>query len=455
MDIAFINAIRPDVLCREDFLVKRYMANLGPIYLAGYLRKNGFEGEVHIKNHLSDIEALRPPILGISSVTENFDFARELARQAKASWNPITLIGGVHISSLPGFLPPEFDIGVIGEGEETLLELLKNIETNGSQLNQDALKNIPGILFHGPQGLVKTPKGRVVPNLDTIPIPPREDFIKSLGGAYMMTSRGCPYTCDFCVIPNLTNGYRKHSPEFVLREIKSIKANYPYLKHIRFFDDLFIVDMKRVKKIAELIEAEGLNQDLSFSCWGRANLIDEEAVKIFQKMNMKVVAFGAESGSSKIMSQIKPGCSVEQNQNAIDLLAGAGLRACCSILLGHPKESEQDLADTYRFIEKNMDQLFEIEFNVAIPWPGTELWHYAFRKGMVREDMSFSGIRECGYFSNYSTDLHPYLNEHIPAHRFEKILVDFKKLHKKMMNKISSSTIGREVSPLGDIPALY
>ncbi len=286
-------------------------------------------------------------------------------------------------------------------------------------------------------------------------MPAREKYIESIGTTYMMTSRGCPYTCNFCVIPNISDGYRKHSPEYVLREIQSIKKHYPQVRSIRLFDDLYIVDRKRVEKIADLVDAEGLNQELSFGCWGRASLIDKKMIQVFKKMNMLYVAFGAESGSSRVLSKIKPGASVEENQRVIELLYDHGVRVSCSVILGHPEETEDDLWQTYRFLESNMDRLFEVEFNVAIPWPGTDLWNFAQQRGMVSPQMDFTDLRECAYFLNYCTDNHPYLNQRIPRERFEEVMAEFKVLFKKMVKKMQDSNVLLEVNPEMRIARYY
>jgi radical SAM superfamily enzyme YgiQ (UPF0313 family) len=172
-------------------------------------------------------------------------------------------------------------------------------------------------------------------------------------------------------------------------------------------------------------------------------------------MNMLYVAFGAESGSSRVLSQIKPGVSVEQNQQAIDLLYDQGMRVGCSVILGHPYETEDDIWATYEFIEKNAKKLIEVEFNVAIPWPGTELWHIAKKRGLVSEDMDFTPLKECAYFPNYCTDLYPYLNERISPERFDVIMSEFKKLFKELMGKEEIKGLGKVVNPNMEIAQLY
>ena len=226
-----------------------------------------------------------------------------------------------------------------------------------------------------------------------------------------------------------------HSADYVIEEIKSIKEVKPNPRRVRIYDDLYIVNKKRTHEIAERVHAEGLHQEFDFVCWARANLLDKAMVASLKKMNMKYVEFGAESGSSQVFSKIKPGCGMEENQQAIDILCDNGLLPSCSIIMGHPLETEADLMATYEFVEKNVDKLLGVEFNNAIPWPGTDLWNYAKERGWVHEAMDFSTIRECIHFPNYSTKKYPYLNQNISPERYEKILEGFQELFWKFQDK--------------------
>jgi len=434
MKLALITAIREDQSHPSDSLFKRIATNLAPMYLAGYLEKQGLPVEVQIKDRLEDFQDFSPDWVGISSVSENIEFAKEMASRAKEWWNATTLLGGVHITALPHYVPEGFDIGVVGEGEETLTELVRLFLDN-RQLQAEDLASIRGISFREGEQIRFTGFRKGLEPLDTIPHPARHKYVKRLGMTYMMTSRGCPYTCSFCTIPFTSEGYRMNSPEYVLDEIKSIRMHYPQVNNIRIFDDLYIVNPKRVAKIADLVHAEGLHQELAFGCWGRANLIDAKAIESFKKMNMAHVAFGAESGSSRVLSHIKPGCTVEQNQRSIELLYDNGIQPVVSLILGHPLETEDDLWATYEFVERNLDKLHDVEFNVATPWPGTELWQGALKRGRVHPEMDFNVLRETGFFPNYITDEFPYLNQRIAPERFDQILAEFKKLFWKISNK--------------------
>jgi len=455
LKIGLITSIREDQFLQIENFLKRYMSNLAPLYLESFLRKRGLPVEVYIKDRLEDLAELKPDLLGISSVTENFEFAKTLAKRAKDLWNPITVLGGVHITAIPDCLPKEFDVGVIGEGEETFADIVSTILEKSELPDSRTLTGIPGIVFHEGAGLRQTSNRKGIAQLDEIPLIERQRYIKEICVAYMMTSRGCPYTCNFCVIPNISEGYRVHSPEYVLAEIKEIKRHFPEVKHIRIFDDLFIVNRRRVHEIAELIHAEGLDQEISFGCWGRGNLIDDALIEDFRKMNMLYVAFGAESGSSRVLSKIKPGTTLEQNQNAIDRLYDGGIHTSCSVILGHPQETEEDIWATYNFIAGNFNKLLEIEFNVALPWPGTELWRFAEQRGLVSRAMNFDRLKECAYFPNYSAELYPYLNEQITPERFEVIINDFKLLYKEMMRKMRAMNLQAKVGTPNPIAQLY
>ncbi len=439
MKIALMTAIREDCRTLNEYLNKRVAANLAPLYLAGFLERQGLQVEVQIKDHLEDFNDFSPDLVGISSVTENIEVAKSLASQAKERWGAITVLGGVHITALPKSLPVEFDLGVIGEGEMTFYELVQSIEQT-KKLDNSVLKSIKGLVFHSGSQRVFTGFRLGINNLDEVPIPTREKYIQSSPITYMMTSRGCPYTCAFCVIPNVSPGYRTFSPDLVIKEILSIKENYPEVKNIRIFDDLFIVNGRRVREIAKKIDEAGLNQDLSFGCWGRANLIDDAMIDSFKMMNMAHVAFGAESGSSQVLSSIKPGVSLEENQRAIDKLHQSGIKVACSVILGHPQESEADLMATHDFLSSNLEKLFDVEFNVALPWPGTELWERAKKRGLVHDQMDFSPIRECADFSQYSTDYYPYLNECIAPERFDYLMAKFKKLSRQLDQRNARGT---------------
>lgn len=452
--IGLMTAIREDITIPVEAAMKRVASNLGPMYLAAYLEKMGVEVEVVIKDKLEELAVYSPEIVGISAVTENIEHAKCLATRARDLWNPKIILGGAHLTALPKFLPKEFDIGVVGEGEATFCDLIQLYLREGA-FSSEALKDIPGLVFHTTQGVFQSPVRKGLDPLDLIPPPDRKKYVHKTGLTHMMTSRGCPYTCDFCVIPNISVGYRKHSPGYVIEELKSIRAAFPQVRHIRIFDDLFVVDRKRVHEIAERVAAEGLDREFSFGCWVRANLVDDAVLDSFQKMNMLYAAFGAESGSSRVLSKIKPGCSLEDNQRTIDLLNDRGVLVECSVILGHPLETEEDLWATYGFLEKNFEKIYDVEMNTAIPWPGSEFWELAKARGIVHETMDFNILKEYTQLANYSTEEYPYLNEQISAERFDKIMVSFKKLYWKWAKRNLNTGEYRQMIPEVTIASHY
>lgn len=426
MKIALMTAIREDIDLPYEGHFKRVMSNLAPMYLASYLESQSSEHQIEIRDHLKDFDDFQPDLVGISSTTENIEFAKWLAKKVKLKWNAITVLGGSHISALPQALPEEFDFAVLGEGEIIFAQLIDLLSCGKNQ--SEFLSQVNGLVYRDQGTLFRNAPAQVVKEIDQFPFPKREKYIETIGQLYVMTSRGCPYTCSFCTVPKLNGTYRMHSDDYVIHELESIRKYFPQVKSIRIFDDLFVVNQKRVKRLAERIDQEGIANELIFSCWGRANLINEDLIQSLKKMNTAYVAFGAESGSKSMINEVKPGSSVEANQKAIDLLYENGIAPSCSFLLGHPGETEADLRDTFKFIEKNKTKFFELELNVAIPWPGTLLWEQAKSKGLVHDFMNFDLIKEAAYFPNYSVDEYPYLNESLAPMRFMEILHEFRDL---------------------------
>lgn len=453
MKIGFITSIRPDHLLPKEKDFKRFSSSVGLLSLIAVLEEKSPDLELRIHDELDDFEDFQPDILAISSVTENFEYAKHLAKKAKLRWGATTLIGGVHISSIPHVLPEEFDFGFVGEGELVLYNFLTKLEKEGESYFEK--HDLAGLISRRRDQVYVHPRAQAIDPLDDLPLIKREKFVEEIAVPYIMSSRGCPYTCSFCVIPALGGGYRVHSPSYVVQDIQNIKNHFPEVRNIRFFDDLFITQKKRVAELANLLSKEGLNEGLSYSCWGRANLFDDEMIDALKKMNMKYVAFGAESGSSSLMSKVKPGSSTDLNQAAIHILQKNDIRVIASVILGHPDETEEDLLETLAFVKKNEKNFNQVEFNVALPWPGTDIWNYAKSVGLVADDMDFSSIREAGHFPNYNTSDFPYLNKHMSPERFMTILDEFKEIYENIHSSASFFEAQEELGACGNQARYY
>lgn len=369
-------------------------------YIASYIREYGGLNDIVIIDKEDPIKAVKrekPDIVGITSVTKDFKKAIETAETIKSIFDITTIIGGVHITELPHTLPKSFDLGVLGEGEEATLELMQIYEKYG-EFRKDLLKRVKGVVFRENDRLYITKQRPFIEPLDKIPYPARDllrmDFYlkpsrtvpdKISIGTTMMTSRGCPYNCVYCASPKFwKNKTRFHSAEYVFNEIKFLEENYR-VKAIRIWDDLFTVNIKRLEELVKLIRGAGLHEKIEFYCYGRANVMTEEICKLIKKMNVRYISFGFESNSERILNYLKKGTvKVEQNENALKMCKKFGFFIDGTFIFGTPGETKDDMEKSFELI-KNNDLDRALAFTLT-PFPGTELWEYAKKEGVVDDE---------------------------------------------------------------------
>jgi anaerobic magnesium-protoporphyrin IX monomethyl ester cyclase len=384
--LLFVNAI--DYTRRQETLY----AQLGLGYLASALRDafghEHFEFKVVDKDVENTIKAFTPDIVAITSVSSNFNKAVAYARIAKLYGLPV-IMGGVHISALPSSLTSDMDVGIIGEGERTMVDLIK-IFKDESCFDPDALQQVQGIVYSKEGRCMITPQRPPITPLDTVSIPARDLLTQT--HLSIMTSRGCPYRCVFCSASCLWGGIRYFSPEYVVRELTHILENYEVPNHwITIWDDLFIADSQRVQNIVDLMEKKGLLGNFRFWCHVRANLVTDEIAQLLHRMGVEVASMGFESGCQSILQYYKgPTVSIRDHENAITTLRKQRIVPDISFIIGAPKETKPDFFQTLQFVKK-----FQINSALYLltPYPGTILWNYALQRGLVNEKMDWSILK--------------------------------------------------------------
>jgi len=381
-------------------------------YLYSHLREYGSDVEMKILHTADDIVEYKPDLVALSATTLDYTLARGMARYLRERIDVPILIGGVHITVLPNNLYPEFDIGIVGEGEETFRELVGLFERKG-RFFPDDLKGIEGLVFKADGELVQTEPRPFIEPLDRIPHPDRRLIGQASGEAYMFTSRGCPYKCSFCSSQVHWGKYRTFSPEYVVDEVEELHGDFG-VERIHFYDDVFVADVGRLERIAELIEARGLCGEMEFSCAIRANLADERLVKVLRRMGVNRVTFGAESNSVKILRYLKGrGITPQDNQRAVDACHRFGIKLSPSFIKGSPEETGDDLMETYRFLIKNIrdKKIDYFEFHKLTPFPGTKVWDDARGMGLISDEIDDWG--KLRYPSEYF-----YMNRVMPKSVF-------------------------------------
>lgn len=370
--------------CKYEYLHSKAHGPMGLTYLAAHLQKELGITDIKIEVDPQQIIANPPDLVGVSAYTETFPMAIEGAKKIKTQLNIPVIIGGYHISALPQTLPADiFDVGVLGEGEHTLISLIKTYQREG--FKPTSLQNIPGIAYYDEnQQFRLTPPAPEVQNLDNILLPRRElmqtywpptkDTHHWQQAIY--TSRGCPFRCTFCVHSIIDKFPRYHSPERVIQELEDIIRHYPHQRSVTIHDDIFVVSKKRLKNLVSMIREAGIHKKLTFVSMIKPSAFDEEICQLLKEMNMGMIAFGLESASEPILKYLKgSGARQKQNQQALELCHKYNIKVCGYFILGSPAETRKDLSKTYWFIHQNIQTLSTMGVFHLTPYPGTRFWH--------------------------------------------------------------------------------
>lgn len=435
-------------------LNKENIPQLGLGSIATYIEKELGMSKIRLfdTNHEDvpkEILNYKPDVLGISAMTFEYGRAIALAKKIKEKLDIPIMIGGTHISTLPKSMNDCFDIAVIGEAEQTMLELVKAYEKEGQFTN---LQKINGVQFFDKGKIVMTEKRSLIENLDDLPIIDMKYFNKRFFKksklhyttatcnkveTYMLTSRGCPYRCSFCSTALFWEKIRFNSAKHIIEQIKHLveyKAD-----HIEIWDDLFSVNKKRLEELIQLKKEEGIPKDITFSCQPRANLINEDMCKILKKLNIKTVTFGFESGCEKTLKFLKGGSvTVQDNRNAIKIAKKFGFRVYGSLIFAVPEESLSDMKETVNFIrfakKHGADQIRPF---VLLPLPGTRVWEIAKEKGLIKEDeINWEEFGHNDFLSDYSMEHPMMLDPGIKSQDFLKVFDEARAITKSLRWKL-------------------
>ena len=364
---------------------------LGLAYLAAVLEENQHEVKVldlqmtnldpqQLESALSGTNA---DIVGVTTSTLTYWPAVEVLKAAKKVLpNALTVLGGPHVTALPEQTltqAPEVDIVVRGEGEKTMLELARL----GDKINAASLNEVDGITYRKNGQAHSTPDRAFIENLDELPHPAYKFFpldrYSMAGTNYLpiMTSRGCPLGCTFCLASKMCGTkFRTRSPAKVIEELEWMRDNL-HADVIAFYDDTFTVDKKRAGDICELIKQRKF--DLPWDCRTRVDQINREILIKLRDANCKLVHFGVESGSQVMLDAMKKRTTVEKNAWAIKLAKEVGIGVAISVVVGYPGETPAMLQQTFDFIKQTKPDFVYV--CQAIPYPGTELLSILNQKG--------------------------------------------------------------------------
>ncbi|WP_309492288.1 B12-binding domain-containing radical SAM protein [Candidatus Hecatella orcuttiae] len=373
--------------------------SMGLAYLAAVLEQHGYAVEILDAPALQvtheqlprELERRKPDLVGVTATTAVIGSALKTAETAKAVLPEATVVlGGAHLTftqETTMSLCPSVDVGVVGEGEYTLLELVQTLEKGGS------LKDVKGIIYREDGRLVKTPPRPLIANLDELPFPARHllpmDQYRAFGKKRILgtifTSRGCPFSCIFCSSSLLFGKkFRARSPKNVVDEIEQFQREYNS-KFVEIIDDIFILDRKRAEAICrELMER---NLGTVWVCSARIDLMTKELMQMLRKAGCVMIYYGVESGVQRVVDLMKKGIKVDHAFKVIQWARELGMESVASFVVGIPGETWEEAVQTIKFAKKLNAEY--AQFAIATPFPGTELYEMAKREGLLlTEDWS-------------------------------------------------------------------
>ena len=316
------------------------------------------------------LEDFQPDAIGATSVTMNFYEAQRILRDVK-SYNPeiITMMGGPHVSftakeTLRKY--PEIDLIVIGEAEDTIAKLTLCLK------QQNKWRDIRGIAYRQDDEIVITGKREFITDVDRIHLPARHllpvSRYRALGfPVSMITSRGCPNSCIFCLGRKMVGSkIRRRKAEFVLDEMEQI-IGYGF-ERINIADDLFAVDKERVLEICAGIKERGLK--FPWSAFARVDTVTQEMLEAMAEAGCDSVSFGVETGNPEMLKRIKKGIKLEQVGAAVKMCKQAGIIAHASFMVGLPGETKETLLQTDQ-LARSLKILYG--YHYLAPFPGTSV----------------------------------------------------------------------------------
>ena len=386
---------------------------LGILYLASSLKKAGFEPRVLDLSFAQDLNQLDSELkgahlVGVSSSSALLGRAiwvLEKIRQLQPSL-PV-VIGGPHPSADPlSALKQGFDYAVVGEGEGAIVELAEELAGGRDGLG------LKGIWARKNREVIPAEERGFIPDINQISFPARDlldyaqYFARGMIQVGVMLSRGCPHKCRFCKPMQdklFGRKIRKRSPENVAEELE-LAVKITGRNFFLFRDDnLTSLGKEWFERFCRELEQRRLK--IYFSAQARVNEIDEELILLMKSCGLVGIAFGAESGSQKILDYYQKGIRVEDTVRAFELCKKHKIGTHCFIILGAPQETKEDLAQTIELVKRIQPD--SLSLSRLTPAPGTYLFDEAKNNGIL----NCSDWEEWNYFTSRTPIRWKYLDE--------------------------------------------
>ncbi|MBI1911584.1 MAG: radical SAM protein [Deltaproteobacteria bacterium] len=364
---------------------------IGIAYLAAMLEKEKIKVSILDANALGlgtagikeAIRKANPDIVGITAMTLISINAVAVAKISKEVSKAVTVVGGPHITLFPRetLESNAVDYAMDGEAEYTFLEFVKAMK------NGEPVDKIEGMVYRK-DGKVHVNKIAIVDDLDSLPFPavhllPLDHY--SLANAKnpfgsIVTSRGCPFKCKFCIRGPIDNRVRFRDPKNVVDEIEFLIKDFK-VREINIRNDTVTVKKSHIYGICEEI----IRRNLKIRWQGptRVDCIDREMLLLMKKAGCHTVRYGIESGNDSVLERMGKGTSLKQIRDAVRWTKEAGIEIMAYFMVGYIDETEKEIMDTIKFAKEiNPDGAI---FSIGTPLPNTELFYKAVERGIIEE----------------------------------------------------------------------
>lgn len=361
---------------------------LGLLYLATFANSKGHKVDIidlssYSNSGLGNAIPNGYDVYGFSTYSLNYHITKKLAETTKKkNTNCVLIAGGPHATALPNEVNNDgFDVVIQGEGELALVEILDNLQRD---------YDLPKIIT-----------GQPIADLDSLPFPEYDlvdlsTYTREVNGSKcisILTSRGCPYPCNFCNSNIMGAGkpIRFRSPENVISEIREFKKKYNIMK-FRFQDDIFTFDIGRIRKLCALLREE----NIEFRCFARVNTFSLEMAKLLRESGCVHTSFGVESGSLRILSRqgMNKLQSPKQIKNALENANKVGITSRIFLIVGFPGETDETIEETLSLMRSCSWNEFSVYPLIA--YPGTPIHDRPNDFGITYINRNYSDYLQIG-----------------------------------------------------------
>jgi radical SAM superfamily enzyme YgiQ (UPF0313 family) len=347
-------------------------------------------------------------VVGISAISSQYGYVKWLANELKKISDVPIVVGGALATLSPDIVikNSKVDVCVIGEGEVTAVEVVKNIND---------LRDVDGIFFKDNKKIIVNKPREYRKNLDEIPFPawdvlPIEIYFRNMRiGKFsnlrtmnVISARGCPFRCRFC--SKTFKGVRLRSVKNIVKEIKELKKKFG-IEAIIFSDELVVVNRERTYELCDGLE----KLNIIWGCQGRVNTVDYDILKRMKEAGCVDVGYGMESGSQKILDNMNKQITVQQSEKAIEEAFRAKLDVTPQMMFGYLGETRETLLETVNLF-KRIKYVGGVGLSITTALPGTELYEYAKKKGLIKNEEKYLESLSDGYMKDKLRDSRSFIN---------------------------------------------